>query len=616
MLETTQTKYLTPAPAEIHVLSDAIPQLVWTASPDGSCEYTNRRWRDYTGLNPEDVQGESWMQCIHPEDRQRVRSVRQCAIQTGDMYETEHRLRQHTTGEYRWFLARAMPMRDDAGQIVKWFGTCTDIEDQKRAEQQLKASEENWRMLAEAVPQFVWVARPDGCHEYVNQRWCDYTGMTLEHVQSNPRAELQFIHPDDHQGLRACVQHSRDTGAMFEHEERLRNSQTGEYRWFLVRGLPMHDEAGQIVKWFGTCTDIEDQKRIEEALRQSQKRIRALIDSNIIGIASIEMEGEVIVEANEALSRMTGYTREDRLSRTMTRARLTPPQDAPLFERAIQELTTCGQHTPFETEIVCKDGSRLPILVGGIIFQDYPSQFVSFVLDNSARKELEQRKDDFISMASHELRNPLAALRLQTTLLHRQLAKQDILDQAPALARIENQIKIITRLVEELLDVSRIQAGSLEYVREMVDLDALLREIVETMQHTHPSHRILMRSAVEVSLIGDRDRLGQVFSNVLSNAIKYSPGAETVEIDLTTTEEAVTIRVRDHGLGIPREQRDKIFERFYRVTGSRKRAIPGLGMGLYIVAEIVKHQGGTITVDSEVGNGSTFTVMLPLTQDA
>ncbi len=378
-----------------------------------------------------------------------------------------------------------------------------------------------------------------------------------------------------------------ETGEPFESECRLRNGQTGTYRWFLARGMPVRDDTGQITKWFGTNTDIQEQKRIEEALRQSQERIRALIDSNIIGITTAEVEGEVLVEANDAWLHMSGYTREDVRSRTLTRARITPPEQAPLFERALQEVTTRGQHTPIEAELVCKDGSRLPVLVGGVLFQDRPRQMVGFALDNSARKELEQRKDDFIGMASHELRTPLTALKLQTTLLARQLAKQGTQASAPALSR-----------------------------QETVDLDALLREIAGTMQQSHPSHRILVQGAVRASLLGDRDRLGQVITNLLENAIKYAPDAQTVEIDLSASEDAVTIRVRDHGLGIPREQREKIFERFYRAADPKQRVIPGLGMGLYIVAEIVKRYGGTITVDSEVGKGSTFTVTLPLMRDA
>src|SRR5262249_13133926 len=128
----------------------------------------------------------------------------------------------------------------------------------------------------------------------------------------------------------------------------------------------------------------------------------------------------------------------------------------------------------------------------------------------------------------------------------------------------------------------------------------------------HPSHHILVHGAVQTGLLGDRVRLGQVFTNLLENAIKYSPDAQTVEMDLSTSPDVVTIRVRDHGLGIPQEQREQIFERFYRAAGPKQRVIGGLGMGLYIVAEIVKRHGGTITVDSEVGKGSTFTVILPL----
>ncbi len=599
---------------ELKVLLDAIPQLVWTRRPDGFVDYTNQRWRDYTGMTTEQAQGDGWLQSIHPDDRPRLQARWQSAVQTGRPYEGEQRLRHGTTGDYRWFLVRAEPFKDAQGQIVKWFGTSTDIEEQKRAEQQLKTSEENLRVLAETVPQLVWTTGPDNRLDYCNQRYCEYTHAAFEQLQGH--GWRQFLHPEEAEGVLAFRHQTLATGEPYESECRLRNGQTGMYRWFLARGTPVRDETGQIVKWFGTNTDIEDQKRIEEALRQSQARVRALIDSNLIGITSNEWEGEVLVEANEAFLQMTGYTQEDIDQRTLTRARITLPENAPLFERALQELAAHGQHTPFETEVVCKDGSRLPILGGGVLFQDSPRQIVAFVLDNSARKELEQRKDAFISMASHELRSPLTILKLQTTLLHRQLAKQGIQASAPALSSMETQINVITRLVEELLDVSKIQAGRLEYRQETVDLDALLQEITDTMQQTYPSHSILVHGAVQTSLIGDRDRLAQVFTNLLSNAIKYSPDAQTVEMDLSASPETVTIRVHDHGLGIPREQREKIFERFYRAAGPQQRAIPGLGMGLYIVAEIVKRHGGTITVDSAVGKGSTFTVTLPRKRDA
>jgi PAS domain S-box-containing protein len=253
------------------MLAETVPQLMWVSGADSLFEYTNQRGHDYLGVALEQIPNSKsdYLQFIHPDDRERNRAHWQHAVETGEMYEHEERLRKAQTGEYRWFLVRALPVRDEAGQITKWFGTCTDIEKQKRAEQQLKESRESLRVLAETVPQLVWTKRPDGLHEYVNQRWCDYTGLTPEQIQSDRWAHLQVIHPDDREGNRAYWQHALDTGDMFEYEQRLRKAQTGEYRWFLVRAIPVRDETGQVVKWFGTSTDIEDQKRTEEALRQS-----------------------------------------------------------------------------------------------------------------------------------------------------------------------------------------------------------------------------------------------------------------------------------------------------------------------------------------------------------
>jgi signal transduction histidine kinase len=145
-----------------------------------------------------------------------------------------------------------------------------------------------------------------------------------------------------------------------------------------------------------------------------------------------------------------------------------------------------------------------------------------------------------------------------------------------------------------------------------VDLEALLCEVAQTMQQMSTTHTVVVRGAAPRTLIGDKGRLEQVFINLISNAMKYSPGATTVEIDLSASTETVTVSVRDHGIGIPQEQYEKIFERFYRVPDLRQGAVPGLGMGLYIVAEIVRHHGGTVRIESDIGHGSTFHVTLPL----
>src|SRR5258708_1594238 len=266
---------------ELRHLVDAIPHFVWIAGPDGYVTYHNQRLIGYLAMTLEQVEGDRWMASVHPDDQQRVWEVWQTSIQTGVPYEVEHRLQDGTSGAYRWFLVRGVPQRNAQGEILHWVGTCTDIEDQKQAEQKLKASEQNWRVLAETVPQLVWTKRPDDLHEYVNQRWCDYLGFTLEQLQSDRWAYLQFVHPDDREGIRALSQHAQDTGAMYESEERLRNSQTGEYRWFLTRAMPVRDDTGQITKWFGTCTDTDEQKRTEQALYIGRERVCAPVTRKI-----------------------------------------------------------------------------------------------------------------------------------------------------------------------------------------------------------------------------------------------------------------------------------------------------------------------------------------------
>jgi signal transduction histidine kinase len=234
------------------------------------------------------------------------------------------------------------------------------------------------------------------------------------------------------------------------------------------------------------------------------------------------------------------------------------------------------------------------------------------VLDPFVYTEPEQLKADSLKVANHELRAPLTALKLQMQYLHRLLTRQGLGEYVGILVQMETQIQRLERLSADLLNVPNTQIGRLTYIEESVDLNQLLHEIAVMMEQMHPTHRIVVRGTAAVSLVGDKDRLGQVFINLLSNAIKYSPRAETVEVDIRSSRETITISVRDYGIGIAPERREHIFERFYRVVDASTNTIPGQGIGLYVVAEIIKHHGGTITVESEMGKGSTFHVVLPL----
>ncbi|MBK1986325.1 PAS domain S-box protein [Sphaerospermopsis aphanizomenoides BCCUSP55] len=249
---------------QLRLMTETIPQQVWTAQPDGHVDYYNQRWCDFTGKTQEQLKTDGWEQIIHPEDLPKVEELWDKTVQSGSDYEVETRMRSGS-GEYRWILGQARPLRDQQGQIVKWYGTNTDITDHIQAREALRESELNFRTLANTMPQIFWTAKPDGWVDYYNQRWFEYAGMNLEETQG--WGWQAIIHPDD---VQLCVDiwsESVRTGKDYQIEYRFRRASDGQYRWHLGRAFPLRNDKEQIIKWFGSCTDIDDNKRAEEALR-------------------------------------------------------------------------------------------------------------------------------------------------------------------------------------------------------------------------------------------------------------------------------------------------------------------------------------------------------------
>jgi signal transduction histidine kinase len=228
------------------------------------------------------------------------------------------------------------------------------------------------------------------------------------------------------------------------------------------------------------------------------------------------------------------------------------------------------------------------------------------------RHTLEQRKDEFISLASHELRTPLTCLLGYAQLAQSELAGSGHPLALGMLASMEAQAEKLARLIADLLDLSKIQAGNLTFAEEAVDVDALVREVVEQLQQTRTQHQINIEGSAPGTIVGDRGRLGQVVINLLTNAMKYSPQAEQIIVHLTSATWALKVSVQDFGIGIPPSEQGKIFERFYRVPGEQKQAGDGLGVGLFIAYQIIEHHGGKLWVESLEGHGATFSFSLPL----
>jgi PAS domain S-box-containing protein len=272
----------------LRLVIDTIPQQIWSGPPDGSLDFGNEQWRSYMGFTLEEVQGEGWQRMLHPDDRERVLDAWFESVATGTPYEQEERHRR-ADGRYRWFLSRGVPLRGYEGRILRWYGTNTDIEDRKEAEERL-------RLVIDTLPALVWSKLPDGSADFLNQRFREYTGLLVEEGLGWGWM-MKAFHPEDRteEEWRAAFA----AGEPFEKEARMRRTD-GAYRWFIHRAVPLRDGMGNVVKWYGSGTDIEDRKRAEEVLSETQDKLARVTRIQ----AMAELAAAVAHEINQPLTAM------------------------------------------------------------------------------------------------------------------------------------------------------------------------------------------------------------------------------------------------------------------------------------------------------------------------
>ena len=375
---------------DARLVVDVTPALIFSARPDGYLDYFNERWLEWLGVPLDALTGWAWIELIHPDDRDEHVRRWQVAVASGSPAISEARVRR-ASGEYRWMLHHTVPMRDDSGNIVRWFGSSVDIEDLKLAEGKIRSAEKELRTIIETIPAYVWTATPDGAVDFSTESWFERTG--LGGGKAIGWTWTENLHEDDRERVISAWREAVATGDPLDHELRMRNAQ-GEYRWILVRAVPLRDDSGAIARWYGTITDIDDRRRAEEELRKLKDQ---LYNENIALRDEISQASmfEEIVGSSAPLRRMLSLV--TKVARTDSTVLITGETGTgkELIARAIHKRSLRASR-PF-VSVNC--GAIPPSLITSELFGYEKGAFTGAIQRHLGRFELADRGTIFLDEA-------------------------------------------------------------------------------------------------------------------------------------------------------------------------------------------------------------------------
>lgn len=512
--------------AQYEALAEAIPHIVFLAEPDGTVEYYNRRYIDYTGTTENTDPDEVERTVIHPDDFDECQRRWNESIRTGHPYEIEYRLRRASDGQYRWHLGRALPVRDGDGIIVKWFGTCTDIHDQKETEQ-------DYRKLSEELE-----AR-------VRQR-------TAELEQSN--AEL--------------------------------------------------------------AAQIRERTRLEEKEHASLERLKRMVDILPLG-ALLTDEEHRILHVNERFcslfdirmhpSLLLGKSSEE----VMTLAKQASTDPAYYLQRMKEALVS--REAKLEEEIPLTSGrillrDYLPILVHG-----KQKGHVFLYRDVTQERRVDAAKSEFMSLASHQLRTPLTSVRWSIGRLAKLLKGKLGDDETQLFSTARAAVAHMSKSIDTMLTISRIEAGKVTLKHSTVSICSLFKEVAgeERGEIAAKNLSMTIECPLDIKVHTDENVLNEILSNLVSNAVKYTPAGGMISLRCSRQGGSVRIDVQDNGYGIPSHQQRKIFSKFFRGDNILRMHTDGTGLGLYLAYRLAELLGGSLSFVSEENHGTMFSLVLP-----
>jgi PAS domain S-box-containing protein len=628
-------------------LADAMPEMVWTATADGRADYFNQRWLQYTGLALEECRNSGWQIVLHPDDLQRSINRWNEAVAAGRDYEIEYRLKAKD-GSYRWFMGRGFPMRDGHGRILQWVGNCADIDDQKRAREELErrvvertaevtGTRERLQAVLDSATQVAIIAVD-------TKGWITLYNRGAEQMFGYAAAELVGKHNPsifhlawevEARAREMSKKYGRDIHGFDVFVEDVRHGQPVQREWTLVRKdgsrfpaelmiTAMHDGASEIIGFLGLVTDLTARKNSEKLLHD-QAVILDLANESIF----IRDVNDLVTYWNHGAERLYGWTRDEARGRVTHELLQTVfPQPLVLIRGELLEKGS------WEGELIhtTRDGAVVTVASSWTLQRDETGEPISVIEINhdiTARKAYEKElqdakihaemadraKSNFLANMSHEIRTPMnGVIGLTGLLLETGLdAEQRNLSQT-----IRGSAESLLGVINDILDFSKIEAGKLTIEEIDFDLRKVVEDSVEVMASLALNKGLELTGGVEpgtpTRLRGDPTRVQQVLTNLLGNALKFTTAGEVALRVRAESESpgAVTIRceVRDTGLGIAPGVQARLFQPFVQGDTSTSRQFGGTGLGLAICKRLAEAMNGRIGVTSSPGQGSTFWITL------
>jgi PAS domain S-box-containing protein len=615
---------LRAAERNLRSIINTIPTMAWSTRPDGHCDFLSHRWLDYAGFSVDQALVWGWENTIHPDDAGALVTNWQSCLATGAPVDTEARMRRFD-GVYRWFLVRANPLRDESGDIVKWYGANVDIDHRKRADQALRASERSLSQIINTIPAMAWSARSDGSAEFFNQHYLGYVGLSAE--QARGWGWGSAIHPDDVKGLMDYWQACLASGEPVDTEARMRRFD-GEYRWFIFRASPLRDESGNIVKWYGTNTDIEDQKRANEALQHSEAFLAQGQRLNLTGSFLWRLDTDEITFSEE-LYRIFELDRDSPVTPEKIASRVHPEDIQLLTEKMELARREISDHD-YEIRLRMPNGTikYLRTKSHGIrdrngrlehigAIQDVTKHRMSEEALGKARSELAHvarvtSLGVLTASIAHEVNQPLAAIITNGETNLRWLSRPELdLDKIREITKL---MVADARRASEIIDRIRAMAARRAPQQTLLSINGVIQESMVFLHHEFQSRGISVSFDLAPELpqvFGDRTQLQQVIVNLAINAAQamaQSDGARRSIFLRTALSDAETVcgSVEDSGPGIDPTHLPRLFDSFFTTKNT------GMGMGLPICRSIIEAHDGQISADNNSAmGGARFQFALP-----